>query len=44
MGLMGEMIIRTYHETQGKPIYMIRDLMGARYRKIDLEKSDPTGQ
>lgn len=41
MGLMGEMIMRTYHETQGKPIYMIRDLVGARYRRADLEKSEP---
>jgi glycosyltransferase involved in cell wall biosynthesis len=40
MGLMGEMIIRTYHETQGKPIYMIRDLMGGRYRKAGLEKNE----
>jgi glycosyltransferase involved in cell wall biosynthesis len=41
MGLMGEMIIRTYHETQGKPIYMIRDLMGAHYRKVDREQNNP---
>jgi hypothetical protein len=43
MGLMGEMIIRTYHETQGKPIYMIRDLAGQRYRKVDPEKSRQIG-
>lgn len=29
MGLLGEMVIRTYHETQGKPIYMIRDVLGS---------------
>jgi glycosyltransferase involved in cell wall biosynthesis len=44
MGLMGEMIIRTYHETQGKPIYMIRDLMGGRYQRTDLGKNEPVGQ
>lgn len=27
MGLLGELIIRTYHETQGKPIYYIRDVL-----------------
>jgi len=25
MGLLAELIIRTYHESQGKPIYHIRD-------------------
>jgi len=27
MGLLGELIIRTYHETQNKPIYMVRKLV-----------------
>lgn len=27
MGLLGELVIRTYHETQGKPIYMIREIL-----------------
>jgi glycosyltransferase involved in cell wall biosynthesis len=27
MGLLGELIVRTYHETQKKPIYMIREIM-----------------
>ena len=26
MGLLAELIVRTYHESQGKPIYHIRDL------------------
>jgi len=26
MGLLGELIVRTYHEAQGKPIYMIREV------------------
>ncbi|HXG65312.1 MAG TPA: glycosyltransferase, partial [Blastocatellia bacterium] len=25
MGLLAEMIVRTYHESQGKPTYMIRE-------------------
>lgn len=28
MGLLGEMIIRTYHESQNKPIYLIREIVG----------------
>lgn len=27
MGLLGEMVIRTYHETQQKPIYVIREVV-----------------
>jgi glycosyltransferase involved in cell wall biosynthesis len=27
MGLLGEMVMRTYHETQGKPIYMVREVL-----------------
>jgi glycosyltransferase involved in cell wall biosynthesis len=29
MGLLGELVVRTYHEAQGKPIYMIRDVTEA---------------
>lgn len=28
MGLLGELIVRTYHESQDKPIYAIRDILG----------------
>jgi hypothetical protein len=27
MGLLGELIIRTYHESQKKPIYVIREIV-----------------
>lgn len=27
MGLIAEIIIRTYHESQGKPIYVIRSMV-----------------
>jgi hypothetical protein len=27
MGLIGEMLARTYHESQEKPIYVIRDVL-----------------
>ena len=28
MGLLGELIVRTYHETQDKPIYAVREILG----------------
>lgn len=28
MGLLGELIIRNYHEVQGKPIYIVREILG----------------
>jgi hypothetical protein len=28
MGLIGEMVVRTYHESQGKTIYTIREELG----------------
>jgi hypothetical protein len=38
MGLLAEMIVRTYHESQDKPTYLIREL-------INIEKeSDGTGE
>jgi glycosyltransferase involved in cell wall biosynthesis len=27
MGLLGELVVRTYHETQGKPIYVVREVV-----------------
>ena len=27
MGLLGELVVRTYHESQNKPIYMVRDML-----------------
>jgi hypothetical protein len=29
MGLLAEMIIRTYHESQNKPIYIVREIIAA---------------
>ena len=28
MGLLGELIVRVYHESQKKPIYVIREIIG----------------
>ena len=28
IGLLGEMLVRTYHESQGKPIYRVRETLG----------------
>ncbi|WP_417910314.1 glycosyltransferase family 2 protein [Candidatus Electronema sp. PJ] len=30
MGLLGELQVRTYHESQGKPIYVVRKVLGKR--------------
>lgn len=38
MGLLGELIVRTYHESQGKSIYMIREILGEEDRKADHRK------
>ena len=27
MGLLGEMLVRTYHESQQKPIYIVREII-----------------
>jgi len=28
IGLLGELLMRTYHESQGRPIYRVRDIWG----------------
>jgi hypothetical protein len=28
MGLLGELIVRTYHESTEKPIYAVREILG----------------
>lgn len=33
MGLLGEMVIRTYYESQAKPIYYVRDVVTSRNRE-----------
>jgi len=30
MGLLGEMLARVYHESQGKPIYIVKKVIGYR--------------
>ncbi|NIO68260.1 MAG: hypothetical protein GTN71_04200 [Anaerolineae bacterium] len=27
MGLLGELVVRTYHESQGKRIYVVREML-----------------
>lgn len=39
MGLLGELVVRTYHEAQGKPIYTVREVLGPE----TAEKSTPNG-
>lgn len=33
-GLLGEMLMRTYHESQGKPIYRVREVVGKDFKDI----------
>jgi hypothetical protein len=45
MGLLAELIVRTYHESQGKPIYHIRDLKNLgedRFVRPDLRRESIT--
>lgn len=47
MGLLGEMLVRTYHESQGKPIYAVREVLDgapalpARSHEQDLARAKP---
>ncbi len=38
MGLLGELIVRTYYETQGKPTYMIKEVLRHREEEVPLEE------
>ena len=38
LGLLGEMLARTYHESQGKPIYRVREVVEARCARIDIRR------
>ncbi len=44
LGLLGEMLARTYYETQNKPIYSVREVKSHRKELVDpAEPSRPTG-
>ena len=34
MGLLGELIVRTYHESQDKPIYAVREILGGEEEEL----------
>ena len=34
MGLLGEIMVRTYHESQRKPIYVIKEIVGEDLGKL----------
>jgi glycosyltransferase involved in cell wall biosynthesis len=40
MGLLGELIVRTYHESQDKPIYAVREILGGGENEISRSTSD----
>jgi glycosyltransferase involved in cell wall biosynthesis len=33
MGLLGELVVRTYHESQGKPVYYIRQILSPKQKQ-----------
>ena len=33
MGLLGELVVRTYHESQGKPVYYVRQILSPVHRR-----------
>lgn len=43
LGLIGEMLVRTYHESQAKPIYLVRETVGGRARAPLLVKGKGSG-
>jgi glycosyltransferase involved in cell wall biosynthesis len=42
MGLLGELVVRTYHETQNKPIYMIREIIEEKATNENIDDSATT--
>jgi glycosyltransferase involved in cell wall biosynthesis len=39
MGLLGELVVRTYHESQDKPIYMVREELGGVKKELERKGS-----
>jgi glycosyltransferase involved in cell wall biosynthesis len=43
MGLLGELIARTYYESQNKPVYALREVKSHRKEAGDTEQTRPSG-
>jgi hypothetical protein len=43
MGLLGELIARTYYESQNKPVYALREVKSHRKEAGDAEQTRPSG-
>jgi len=43
MGLLGELVVRTYHESQRKPIYTVREVLGGEGPKSTPTRPPPFG-
>lgn len=41
-GLIAEVLMRTYHESQNRPIYRVREIIGANVKNSKLEMNDGT--
>ena len=47
MGLLGEIAIRTYYESQHKPIYFVREVVGGQYTAVantEVSRQDAKAQ
>jgi glycosyltransferase involved in cell wall biosynthesis len=42
MGLLGELVVRTHHEGQGKPVYIVRELLGGRNEEQPVGEAEET--
>lgn len=40
MGLLAELLVRTYHESQNRPTYVIRDILEAQKTKDEIQKTE----
>ncbi|MBZ0302903.1 MAG: glycosyltransferase family 2 protein [Anaerolineae bacterium] len=41
IGLVAEIVIRTYHESQEKPIYMVREYLGHDSEEVEAKQASP---
>lgn len=44
LGFLGELTTRTYHESQAKPIYVVREVVGAPKVSLDQEQREANAQ
>jgi glycosyltransferase involved in cell wall biosynthesis len=43
MGLLAELLVRTYHESQNRPTYVIKEILGSNERLAEVKSTDNGG-